>query len=241
MKWSKKPRFDVGLVLMCLIENVSVWMTDGGNRPVVLQCWTSTRTCKLSVECSLWVKPRLIVFADDSLVFVCRFPFMLFIHVCLFFCVYIFIFDVNIRIVNVYRMYFGQECIGEWNIGWKPFLTNISYLPGMLCICLLFCYRFVGFSGVTAMTFYIFCTFSVCFPVQSKQFIQKDFRRKKSCLRPSDVKTPKPVIDASMPKPMKGKKKSDFSISICHQIVFSAVWACGGGKIWTDHHPGSFL
>lgn len=61
---------------------------------------------------------------------------------------------------------------------------------------------FVGLSflcGSAATTFYIFCTFSNYFPVQGKQFMQQ---YSEPCLQPSDVKTPKLVIDASMPKVM---------------------------------------
>lgn len=74
-------------------------------------------------------------------------------------------------------------------------------------ICLFVCCFFVIFVGWRPHLFTYFCIFClfflfIGFPVEGEQFMQQYTHKKKPCLQPSDVKTPKPVIDASMPKVM---------------------------------------
>lgn len=71
-------------------------------------------------------------------------------------------------------------------------------------IVILFIYLFVAllliFVGWRPQTFTSFVLFFVHhFPVEGEQFMQQYSKKR---VQPSDVKTPKPVIDASMPKVM---------------------------------------
>lgn len=84
-----------------------------------------------------------------------------------------------------------------WNYGWKPFFI---FIGSDIILFMFVCCFVIDFCGVAATTFYIFCTLFVDhFPVEGEQLMQQ---YSKTRLQPSDVKTPKPVIDASMPKVM---------------------------------------
>lgn len=63
------------------------------------------------------------------------------------------------------------------------------------------CCFVIDLCGVAATTFLhlLYSFFVHHFPVEGEQFMQQ---YSKTRLQPSDVKTPKPVIDASMPKVM---------------------------------------
>lgn len=86
-----------------------------------------------------------------------------------------------------------------WNYGWKPFFIYIgSYI--ILFICLFVALLLIFLCGVAATTFYIFCT--LLFIIFQLKANSSCSNTQKPCLQPSDVKTPKPVIDASMPNVM---------------------------------------
>lgn len=87
-----------------------------------------------------------------------------------------------------------------WKYGWKPFFIYIgSYIILFIClfVALLLIFFFCGGGGHNFL--HLLYSFVHHFPVEGEQFMQQ---YSKTRLQPSDVKTPKPVIDTSMPKVM---------------------------------------
>lgn len=152
------------------------------------------------------------------------------------FFVNIFIFYVNIWIVNVCTecvvgMYFKKECIRVWNYGVEAifFIYIGNYIILFVCFVALLLFFVFLISGVAATTFYIFCTLLfITFQLKAKSSCSNT---QKAHLKPSDVKSPKPVrcSDAkSNVHSMNNIQGSEsFSISVCHRIGLSAVRACG--------------
>lgn len=142
---------------------------------------------------SLCLNFGVLVFVNEVIYSYC-FPFL---------CKYIYFWcEVNIWIVNVCTecvvgMYSASDRnVSEgWIMGGSHFFIYIgSYIIFVyLFVC---CYWFLWGGGHNFLHLLYYC-YCHQFPVQGVQFMQQY-----STTQHSDVKTPKPVIDASMPKVM---------------------------------------